>query len=448
MNRQSLFQNVVTQLAIGACIVDSDYKIMFWNHFFADRLQLQLDEVEGKSILELFPDQATFLKRKLQSVFVLKNAAYSYWEQRPVVFQFKSSRPITGEECQMYQNVEIYPILDENQLVSCACITVYDMTVSASYHQELFKLTKQLEEEKQQQQLLIHRLEEAQNQLLQSEKMAGIGQLAAGVAHEINNPVGFIFSNLQSLQDYLSRMLKYIALLAKIVDKIPQPQVQQLKSDYINRNQLGMVLEDCPDLITESLEGAERVMAIVKSLKEFSHVDSTEWEEADIPAGIESTLRILNNELKYRAEVVRHYDDDLPLLYCQPMQLNQVFMNLLVNAAQAMDAFGRIEVCCKVVDGKLQIQVSDNGKGIAPENLKRIFEPFFTTKPVGQGTGLGLSLSYSIISRHKGSIQVHSAVGEGTTFTIDLPVRTAEQVKQDEHEFKVAQAGLLAGGMV
>ncbi len=432
MNQNNLFEHVVTQLSIGACIVDPELNIMFWNHFFADRLQLQSVDVRGQSILTLFPEQASFLKRKLQSVFVLKNASYSYWEQRPVVFQFKSSRPITGEECQMYQNVEIYPIFDENQQVCCACITVHDMTVTASYHQELTRLTEKLEEEKRQQQELIHKLEEAQNQLLQSEKMAAIGQLAAGVAHEINNPVGFIFSNLQTLQEYLQKMNKYIELLGKIIDKIPQSTLHAMKNDYVQRNQLEMVLSDCPELVSESLEGADRVMAIVKSLKEFSHVDSTDWQEADITQGIESTLRILSNELKYKAEVVRHYQPGLPLLYCQPMQLNQVFMNLLVNAAQAIENFGKIEVSVQEIEHALQITIQDNGSGIAPEHLKRIFEPFFTTKPVGKGTGLGLSLSYSIIHRHQGKIMVSSELGKGTCFTIHLPLLTPEMLANAE----------------
>lgn len=443
MDRQQLFQDVVSQLAIGVCIVDTSYNLLYWNNFFADRLQMPLADVEGKSLLDLFPDQATFLKRKLQSVFVLKNASFSYWEQRPVVFQFKSSRPITGEECQMYQNVEIYPIFNDNNAVERVCLTVYDMTVTASYHQQLTRLTDQLEAEKQQQQLLINKLEEAHNQLLQSEKMAAIGQLAAGVAHEINNPVGFIFSNLQSLQDYLSRMLKYIELLSKIVDKVPQPTLHQLKADYVQRNQLAMVLADCPDLLAESMEGAERVMAIVKSLKEFSHVDSTEWLAADITSGIESTLRVINNELKYKAEVNRNYAMGLPLLFCQPMQLNQVFMNLLVNAAQAMDSFGRIDIDVSFDDDALYVRIKDSGKGIEPEHMKRIFEPFFTTKPVGQGTGLGLSLSYTIIRRHKGAIQVESTVGLGTTFTITLPRRTEDQVRLDEAQLQAQPHGVV-----
>lgn len=443
MDRQQLFQDVVSQLAIGVCIVDTSYNLLYWNNFFADRLQMPLADVEGKSLLDLFPEQATFLKRKLQSVFVLKNASFSYWEQRPVVFQFKSSRPITGEECQMYQNVEIYPIFNDNNAVERVCLTVYDMTVTASYHQQLTRLTDQLEAEKQQQQLLINKLEEAHNQLLQSEKMAAIGQLAAGVAHEINNPVGFIFSNLQSLQDYLSRMLKYIELLSKIVDKVPQPTLHQLKADYVQRNQLAMVLADCPDLLAESMEGAERVMAIVKSLKEFSHVDSTEWLAADITNGIESTLRVINNELKYKAEVNRNYALGLPLLFCQPMQLNQVFMNLLVNAAQAMDSFGRIDIDVSFDDDALYVRIKDSGKGIEPEHMKRIFEPFFTTKPVGQGTGLGLSLSYTIIRRHKGAIQVDSTVGLGTTFTITLPRRTEDQVRLDEAQLQAQPHGVV-----
>lgn len=433
MNQHNLFEHVVTQLSIGACIVDPELNIVFWNHFFADRLQLQSADVQGKSILELFPEQAAFLKRKLQSVFVLKNASYSYWEQRPVVFQFKSSRPITGEECQMFQNVEIYPIFDNEQQVTCACITVHDMTVTASYHQELTRLTTKLEEEKAQQQQLIHRLEEAQNQLLQSEKMAAIGQLAAGVAHEINNPVGFIFSNLQTLQEYLQKMGKYIDLLGKIIDKIPQNTLHAMKADYVQRNQLEMVLADCPELVAESLEGADRVMAIVKSLKEFSHVDSTDWQQADITHGIESTLRILSNELKYKAEVIRHYAPNLPHLYCQPMQLNQVFMNLLVNAAQAIETFGKIEVSVREIDHAVEVKVQDSGSGIAPDHLKRIFEPFFTTKPVGKGTGLGLSLSYSIIHRHQGQIKVSSELGKGTCFTLILPLLTPEMLTDAEN---------------
>lgn len=436
MNQHNLFEHVVTQLSIGACIVDPELNIVFWNNFFADRLQLQSGEVQGKSILTLFPEQSSFLKRKLQSVFVLKNASYSYWEQRPVVFQFKSSRPITGEECQMFQNVEIYPIFDDDQQVSCACITVHDMTVTASYHQELTRLTLKLEEEKAQQQQLIQRLEEAQNQLLQSEKMAAIGQLAAGVAHEINNPVGFIFSNLQTLQEYLQKMGKYIDLLGKIIDKVPQNTLHAMKADYVQRNQLDMVLTDCPELVAESLEGADRVMAIVKSLKEFSHVDSTDWQEADITQGIESTLRILSNELKYKAEVIRHYAPDLPHLYCQPMQLNQVFMNLLVNAAQAIENFGKIEVYVREVDHGLEVKIQDSGSGIAPEHLKRIFEPFFTTKPVGKGTGLGLSLSYSIIHRHQGQIKVSSEVGKGTCFTIQLPLLTPDMLTDAENSVR------------
>jgi signal transduction histidine kinase len=428
MDQRNLFETVARQLSIGACIVDEQFTLIFCNDFFVDRLKSQSPPCVGDNLLTLVPEQASFLRRKIQSVFVLKNAAYSYWEQRPHVFDFHSSRPITGEECQMFQNVEIYPIFNDDHNVEYACLLVHDMTVTASYHHELTRLTQTLAAEKEQQRLLIKKLEDAQNQLLQSEKMAAIGQLAAGVAHEINNPIGFIFSNLQSLEDYLDRMQKTIELLNKLVDKTAQNTLMELRTDFFKRHKIDFVLSDSTDLLQESLEGANRVMAIVKSLKEFSHVDSVDWQEANIVDGIESTLRIINNELKYKADVTRDYADHLPMLYCQAMQLNQVFMNLLLNAAQAMTERGEIHIKVYSADNALIVEIKDTGHGIAKEHLDRIFEPFFTTKPVGQGTGLGLSLSYSIITRHKGHIEVESEIGKGTLFRIRLPLLTSDDV--------------------
>jgi signal transduction histidine kinase len=183
------------------------------------------------------------------------------------------------------------------------------------------------------------------------------------------------------------------------------------------------VLEDVTDLIAESLEGSSRVMAIVKNLKEFSHADDSEWLYSDLRQGLDSTLRIINNEIKYTATVEREYADEVPSVYCQPMQLNQVFLNLLVNASHAIQENGMIRVRVQpLANDQVQIQIEDNGAGIPKENLSAIFEPFFTTKPVGDGTGLGLSVSYGIVNAHGGTIEVDSEVGKGTTFTLILPV--------------------------
>ncbi len=274
------------------------------------------------------------------------------------------------------------------------------------------------------------RLGEAQAQLLQSEKMASIGQLAAGVAHEINNPIGYVHSNIGSLEGYLDdlfRMLDAYAGAETVLASAPAVRVEllRLKADL----DLDFLREDIPKLMAESKDGITRVKKIVQDLKDFSHVDSNqEWKWADLHLGLDSTLNVVNNEIKYKAEVVKEYGV-LPQIECLPSQLNQVFLNLLVNAAHAMPdgARGTITLRSGCDDRQVWIEVEDTGSGIAPENLKRIFDPFFTTKPIGRGTGLGLSLSYGIVHKHGGRIEVKSELGKGTTFRVTLPLTQAHE---------------------
>jgi two-component system NtrC family sensor kinase len=268
---------------------------------------------------------------------------------------------------------------------------------------------------------LLKKVEDAQSQLLQSEKMAAIGQLAAGVAHEINNPIGFVNSNLGTLRSYTERLLNVIGAYeqcqAKVKD-IPMDEITAVRAEA----DLDFLREDVISLLKESQEGLSRVKKIVQDLKDFSHVDEAEWQEADINEGMESTLNVVANEIKYKAEVVRQYGQ-LPLVRCIAAQVNQVFMNLLVNAAQAIENRGTITVRSGIEGPMAWIEVQDTGKGMSPEVQKRIFEPFYTTKPVGKGTGLGLSLSYDIIvKRHGGRFEVKSEPNRGSTFRIWLPV--------------------------
>jgi two-component system, NtrC family, sensor kinase len=270
---------------------------------------------------------------------------------------------------------------------------------------------------------LIKELEAAQSQLLQSERMASIGQLAAGVAHEINNPVGFVHSNLGSLQRYVDGLLRLLSTYERAESLLPEEFAQQIcgvKKDV----DFEFMRDDITVLLGESLDGLKRVTRIVQDLKNFSHVEESESQWADLEAGIDSTLRVVWNELKYKAEVVKEFAG-LPQIRCYPFQLNQVFMNLLVNASHAIEARGTITVRTGFDDKQVWVVVQDTGKGIQPENLPRIFDPFFTTKPVGKGTGLGLSLSYGIVQKHQGRIEVTSEVGKGTTFTVFLPIGTA-----------------------
>lgn len=257
----------------------------------------------------------------------------------------------------------------------------------------------------------VDELEASQSQLLQSEKMASIGQLAAGVAHEINNPVGFVNSNLGALTNYSKQM---IALLERCRSgQASEADFAAIDFDYLKT--------DLGDLLGESREGLERVKKIVVDLKNYSRIDEAEWQAADLNAGIESTLNVAWNELKYKADVVREFGD-LPPVPCVAAQINQVVMNLLVNAVHAIETHGTITVRTGHDDAWAWIEVADTGKGMAPAVMQRIFEPFYTTKPVGKGTGLGLSLSYDIVRKHQGHIEVSSEIGVGTTFRVTLPL--------------------------
>ena len=284
-----------------------------------------------------------------------------------------------------------------------------------------------LERRTQELQRAYDELTQTQTQLLQSEKLASIGQLAAGVAHEINNPVGFIIGNLGVLKEYIgdfkTLMEQYRQLEEAVAGSVDPDCGRILKEITATKQEIDLayLLGDLDNLVAESLEGAERVRKIVQDLKNFSHVDRDEVVLADINAGIESTLNIVWNELKYKATVEKKYGD-IPQVMCHPMELNQVFMNLLVNASQAIEEKGCITIETLVEDGVLCIRISDTGKGMPPQVQKQIFDPFFTTKPVGEGTGLGLSMSYNIVKKHEGVLLVDSEEGKGTTFTIKIPL--------------------------
>ncbi|MFG6441242.1 ATP-binding protein [Roseateles sp. LKC17W] len=265
------------------------------------------------------------------------------------------------------------------------------------------------------------RLAEAQNQLLQSEKMASIGQLAAGVAHEINNPIGFVSSNLGSLRGYIEPVFGLLALLKRLpANTLPEALNTELaRVDTLV--DLDFVQEDMPQLLNESEEGLSRVKKIVQDLKDFSRVDHADWQDADLNAGLDSTLNVVMNEVKYKAEVRKNYGA-LPPVRCIAAQLNQVFMNLIVNAAHAIPERGTISLSTRAEEGWVCIEVADTGSGMTDEVKRRIFEPFFTTKPVGKGTGLGLSLSFSIVQKHGGRLEVDSEPGVGTRFLVWIPI--------------------------
>lgn len=303
------------------------------------------------------------------------------------------------------------------------------------------KVERELLESKKRIEKTNQRLKENQDQLVQSEKMASIGQLAAGVAHEINNPVAFIDSNLRTLQEYrgdlkdiLDRYIRLEEHAAKMADSSEDDALTGILDEVRStreRIELEFLLDDFGKLIAESREGTERVKKIVQDLKDFSHAGEAELKWADLNKGMESTLNVVWNELKYKATVIKDLGD-IPEIYCYPQQMNQVFMNILVNAAQAIEERGEIRIKTQLAEGDrpmVEVKISDTGKGIAPEHLQKVFDPFFTTKPVGKGTGLGMSMAYKIVKKHHGTIKVNSEIGKGSTFIIRLPVNGPEDDK-------------------
>jgi len=266
-------------------------------------------------------------------------------------------------------------------------------------------------------------LKKSQSAILQSEKMASIGQLAAGVAHEINNPMGFMSSNLGTLKKYVAKLMEFMDAQGRAVAEVQPPETEERLSEARKRLKIDLVVEDVHQLIDESLDGAERVKKIVQNLKSFSRVDESECKMADVNVCIESTLNIVWNELKYKAEVVKELGE-IPEVKCYPQQLNQVFMNLLVNGAQAIEKQGEIRIKTWNGDRYINISISDTGSGIPEDKIARIFDPFFTTKDVGKGTGLGLSIAYDIVKKHHGEIMVESVIGKGTTFTVRIPLES------------------------
>ncbi|HKR04014.1 MAG TPA: ATP-binding protein [Bacteroidia bacterium] len=264
-------------------------------------------------------------------------------------------------------------------------------------------------------------LEQRQQQLIQSEKMASVGLLTAGIAHEINNPVNFVSANITPLKRDISEVLTLLEKYESVdPDNVQQKMEEILK--YRKQIDLTYTLQEINSLINGIEEGSRRTSEIVKGLRNFTRLDENDLKNADVNEGIESTLVILHARTADRVEVIKKLDKTLPQIKCYPGQLNQVFMNILTNAIDAIEENGKITVTTYRENNKLKISIRDTGKGMTEEIKKKIFDPFFTTKDVGKGTGLGLSISYGIIEKHNGKIEVISAAGKGTEFVITLPL--------------------------
>lgn len=405
------YELILNAAGEGIVGLDAQGNVTFVNPSGARMLGHDVEDVVGQPVecvFRLFKEDGTAL---LENHDMMIGA----WCASAVTPELEC-KLLRGDESMLDVDIVSAPIM-ENDRPAGSVVLIKDITARKQAEIALREGHEKLES-------AYKRLAETQSHLVHSEKMASIGQLAAGVAHEINNPLSFVFSNFGTLDAYMSDLMQVIELYESCEQElVSRPEISEKIQSIKERVELAYLKEDVMALIKESKDGLDRVRRIVQDLRDFSHADTRDdWQMASLHHCLDSTLNIIWNELKYKAEIIKEYAD-LPDIECLPSQMNQVFMNMLINAGHAIENKGRIHIRTGREDGMVWVEIEDDGKGIDPYHIGRIFDPFYSTKPIGKGTGLGLSVSYNIVKKHHGRIDVESEPGKGAKFRISIPVR-------------------------
>ncbi|SBT09086.1 PAS domain-containing protein domain S-box [Candidatus Accumulibacter aalborgensis] len=429
---QRLLRQIVDGSPVPAFVIDADHKLTHWNRACAAITGVPASDMLGtrRQWVPFYPAERPVMADLIVSGAVDDLLEQNYHDKRlkrssliESAVEAEDFFPHFGDGgCWLYFTAA--PLFDEAGQIAGAIETLQDVTARRKAESDLRTYQAQLETLVEQRSA---QLEHASQRLLQSEKLASLGQLAAGVAHEINNPISFVYSNLGSLGAYVADLLAIVEANEAAELSISTPTTTAKTTAPCQKVDIEFLKEDIPTLIHESREGILRVKRIVQNLKEFSHQDSVrEWQWADLHKGLDSTINMVNSEVTRTAHIAKEYGT-LPEVECLPWELNQVFMNLLINAAHAMgNDYGTITVRTGTCGDEVWVEVADTGSGI-PESIRsRIFDPFFTSKPVGKGTGMGLSIAYGIIQAHHGRIELKSEMGQGTTFRVILPIKHSE----------------------
>lgn len=398
---------------LGVVIVDGNSAVRYMNAYMEAKSGVSLSDAQGLSFLSAFPraQYGTCAPIETAETDTSQNICIANADLCDVEIELD---PAAGHNGRL-QGLMCFPYLDASgDLLQAILFYEADPKDGNPFQRGFGRKIKDIQEGETETHRLLSELERTNERLLESQKLADIGQLAAGVAHEINNPIGYVFSNLRSLAGYVRDLLTIVDAIDDLEDL---DEIRQLKHalDY------SYIRSDVGALIEESEEGIGRVKRIIHALQDFSHIDAIGFQPTDLHAAIETTLSVAHAEIQRKAVVVKEYHDAMPDVECDISQIKQVILNLLMNATQAIANTGTITLRTGVQGEDIWFDVEDTGDGMDDAVLARIFEPFFTTKPVGQGTGLGLPLSLTIIEKHHGRMEVFSKVGHGSRIRICLP---------------------------
>jgi len=397
---EARLRTIIDATPLGICITNADYIFEYVNKAYADIYGYHPSEMLGKPFTMIVEQDKVDFWRDLHDKYL---AGY---------------KEIRGEWNTVHKSGKKLTILAD----AARIVGADGKPKKVTFVMDITELSKLREES---------RLNEMQ--MMQTEKMSSLGQMVAGLAHEMNTPLGFVKNNIEMLEAKNKETKELIALYEKLRSQImygsPNDVALLLSQiDTVSQKVKNRVWQESDSLFRSSVEGINRIQDLILNLKNFSRLDEADFKPTDINENIESTLKIAGHMFKGGIQVIKEFSQ-VPLVQAFPAQMNQVFLNLITNAVHAVDErTGRITIKTMHQGNSVVIKVIDNGKGIPPENLKKIFDPFFTTKPVGQGTGLGLSIAYKIIEKHGGKIEVQSQVGRGTEFTITLPVSGSAQL--------------------
>jgi PAS domain S-box-containing protein len=434
---EGFYHSLVESLPQSILRKDLEGRFTFGNQRFCTALGLPLEQIVGKTDFDFFPRALAEKYRNDDREVIASGNVFETVEEH-----------VTPQGEKLHVHVIKTPLRDLQGSISGVQGIFWDVTERKRAEEQLVTQNIRLQEMARSEHEAHAFLKQAQSRMVESEKLASLGHLVAGVAHEINNPVAFVSNNVVVLERDVGEMRDLLAMYGTADDLLARerPELFEQINDFRDRVDMAYTLENIKGLLERSRDGLGRIHQIVGHLRSFARLDEGQVNEADINSGIESTATMIRN-LARKKDVRIEFDlGALPMVTCNAAKINQVMMNLLTNAIDACPERGTVTVRTRVEDQKqgVWIEVADNGHGIAPEHRDRIFDPFFTTKPVGQGTGLGLSISYGIIQDHGGTIDVDSTIGQGTCFRIHLPLRAKAPSKDGRQNDQVEVRGSVA----